>query len=127
MTSAPCQQWPYCGSDWPAGSVECGAPHCTAPRLCVISCRKPSGHQPHLAAPGAGAPSRLKRIEVSPPRLWGLAEPDFSPDVPMIVSPSPYSCAPLARLSASTIALRAVALAPTARWTAEATAPKLSA
>ena len=54
MTSAPCQQCPYCGLLWPAGCVECGAPHCTAPRLCVISCRKPSGHQPQLAVPGRG-------------------------------------------------------------------------
>src|ERR1700742_3660418 len=127
MTSEPCQQWTYCGSVWPAGSVECGAPHCTAPRLCVISCRKPSGHQPHLAVPGAAAPSRLKRIDVRPPRLCTLAEPGFSPEVPMIVSPSPYSCAPPDRLSASTIVLRGVVVAPSERCTAEAIAPKLSA
>src|SRR5215813_7063300 len=92
MTSAPCQQWPYCGSDCPRGSVECGAPHCTAPRLCVISCRKPSGHQPHFTRPGAAAPSRENSTDVSPPRLCTLAEPGTSPLEPMIVSPSPYSC-----------------------------------
>ena len=106
MTSAPCQQWPYCGSDWPRGCVECGAPHCTAPRLCVISCRKPSGHQPQRAPPGAAAPSRLNRTEVSPPRLCTFLAPCCSPDAPMIVSPSPYSCVPPDRPSASTTALR---------------------
>src|SRR3954452_18455385 len=106
MTSAPCQQCPYCGSVWPGGSVECGAPHCTAPRLCVISCRKPSGHQPQRAAPGAAAPSRLNSTDVSPPRLCTFLVPCCSPDVPMIVWPSLYSYLPPDRTSASTTALR---------------------
>src|SRR5918997_6602854 len=127
MTSAPCQQCPNCGLAWPAGCVECGAPHCTAPRLWVISCRKPSGHQPHLAAPGAPAPSRLKRIEVSPPRLCTLAEPWRSPEAPMTVSPSPYSCEEPDRPSASTTALRGPPGLPSALRTAEAIAEKLSA
>src|SRR6185295_1178212 len=114
MTSAPCQQWPYCGFCCPRGSVECGAPHCTAPRLCVISCRKPSGHQPHLGVPGAAEPSRLKRTEVKPPRLWTLAAPETSPEAPITVSPRPYSVEPPDRLSASTIALRGPVVPPRA-------------
>ena len=118
MTSAPCQQWPYCGELPPSGCVECGAPHWTAPRLCVISCRKPSGHQPQRAVPGTAAPSRLKRIEVRPPRLWMFAEPWRSPVEPITVSPRPYSCEEPDRPSASTIALRGPPAAPSARWTA---------
>src|ERR1700710_1526396 len=127
MTSAPCQQWPYCGEVWPRGSVECGAPHWTAPRLWVASCSMPSGHQPHLAAPGAAAPSRLKRTEVRPPRLWTFAAPDTSPLVPMTVSPSPNSWLEPDRPSAKTIASRGPALALSALRTAELIALKLSA
>src|SRR3954470_918503 len=126
MTSAPCQQCPYCGALPPSGCVECGAPHWTAPRLCVISCRKPSGHQPHLDEPGAAAPSRLNRTDVNPPRLWTLAEPETSPDAPITVSPRPYSLPPPERLSASTIASRGPDAPPRARWTAPAIALKLS-
>ena len=65
---------------------------------------------------------------MSPPRLWTFVAPDFSPEEPMIVSPSPYSCVPPARPSAMTIALRGVlVVAPSARLTALEIAPKLSA
>src|SRR4051795_9321732 len=127
MTSAPCQQWPYCGELPPSGCVECGAPHWTAPRLCVISCRKPSGHQPQRAVPGAAAPLRLNRTAVSPPRLWMFLVPGCSPEAPMIVSPSPYSCVPPERPSATTTALRGPPAASSERWTTDAIAPKLSA
>src|SRR3954471_12962329 len=126
MTSAPCQQWPYCDELPPSGCVECGAPHWTAPRLCVISCRKPSGHQPHFGAPGAAAPSRLKSTEVKPPRLCTLAAPETSPEAPITVSPRPYSVEPPDRPSASTIASRGPVAPPRARCTAPEIALKLS-
>src|ERR1700760_5136803 len=127
MTSAPCQQWPSWGEDWPRGSVECGAPHCTAPRLCVISCSIPSGHQPHLALPGAASPLRENRTDVSPPRLWTLAAPGTSPLAPSTVSPSPYSCEEPDSPSARTIASRGPDELPSARVTALSIALKLSA
>src|SRR3954454_1533924 len=127
MTSAPCQQWPYWGADCPRGSVECGAPHCTAPRLCVISCSIPSGHQPHLAEPGEAAPSRLNSTEVSPPPLCTLLAPETSPLGPRTVSPRPYSCVEPDRPSARMIASRGPAAEPSAPLTALSIAPKLSA
>src|SRR3954469_8892408 len=126
MTSAPCQQCPYCESVCPRGSVECGAPHCTAPRLWVISCSMPSGHQPHLAAPGAASPSRLNSTDVRPPRLCTLADPWTSPLAPMIDSPRPYSCVLPDSPSARTSASRGPDAAPSAERTAEEIALKLS-